>query len=847
MRPYALVYLYRARLRVNAGQELFAGLGVAIAVALLFGTLVASGSIASSSGRVVRAVTGPANLQLRSRDGDGFSEALLTKVRRLSGVRRAAPLLEQTATVATASGKRTMVDIAGSDLSLALLNGLARTLPLSALAPGGIGLSQTAGASLGITAASTPAMRAIKVSVRGASVALRVSSVLGPETFGALAHAHVAVMPIRQLQLIAGLPRRITRVLVETRPGMESKVRREMQALAANRLTVARADQDEALLRQTLAPSNQASALFAAISALLGFLIAFNAMLLTVPERRQVIAGLRVDGARRAAIVQMVVFQALCLGVTASILGVGAGYVLSTTLFEQSPGYLAQAFTLGTGTVVGVTPVAVAFAGGVLATLLASLLPLVDLRSGRSPNAVYQEDGVPGNLLGGGVQRGLLAVALVLLATASALFFLVRSAAIASCLLLALAAVLSVPTMLAAVLRLAEGQARRRERMTLLPVALSSLHATTLRSLALTATGTLALFGSVALGGARSDLLHGISRYTSHYVGAASVWVVTPRDNQATTDFNADDQLAKISQQAGVARASVFAGSFLDLGDRRVWVIAWPTSVGAGLLKDQIVDGSLLVAAKRLRQSGWVTISQQMASRSGAHIGGTFSIPTPTGLHAFKVAATTTNFGWSPGAVVMSAPDYARAWASTAPTAFGLELTPGTEPSTVVSSVRRALGSSSGLEVLTAQKRAASINSSASEGLGQLGDIAFMLLLAAILAMFAALGSSIWQRRVSLAALRLEGTKPAQLRRLLALEVLLMLMAGCVTGALAGVLGEVVVDSYLVHVTGFPVAVGVTGRRPLEIFLIVVCSVSLASMVPGWVASRVSPTLALEE
>jgi hypothetical protein len=74
-----------------------------------------------------------------------------------------------------------------------------------------------------------------------------------------------------------------------------------------------------------------------------------------------------------------------------------------------------------------------------------------------------------------------------------------------------------------------------------------------------------------------------------------------------------------------------------------------------------------------------------------------------------------------------------------------------------------------------------------------------------------------------------------------------MLAAGCLTGALAGIYGEVVIDGYLVHVTGFPVASGVAGRRPLEIFLIVVCSVLLAAVIPGWVVSRVSPTLALEE
>lgn len=51
MRPYALVYFYRRRLRVHAPQELLAGLGVAVAVALVFATLLAGASVAGSGGK----------------------------------------------------------------------------------------------------------------------------------------------------------------------------------------------------------------------------------------------------------------------------------------------------------------------------------------------------------------------------------------------------------------------------------------------------------------------------------------------------------------------------------------------------------------------------------------------------------------------------------------------------------------------------------------------------------------------------------------------------------------------------------------------------------------------------
>lgn len=846
LRPYALLYLYRARLRVNAAQELMAAIGVAIAVALLFSTLVASSSISRSSDEVVRAVIGPADLQVRSRSSNGFDEGLLRTIKHLPGVEQAAPLLEQTATISRPGGPGVTVDVAGTDPTLAILNGLAHSLPISALTSGTIGLSKTTANDLRLSTDSTQA-GSVDVRLRGSRFRLKVSAVLGPEAFGALSGARVAVMPATQLQRLARLPRRTSRILVESSEGSEAKVRSALLRLVGGKLIVASADQDEQLLKQTLAPSNQASALFAAISALLGFLFAFNAMLLTVPERRQVIAGLRLEGTRRSAIAQMVIFQSLCLGIGASLLGVLAGYALSRGVFHQSPGYLTQAFTLGTGTVVESAPLALALAGGISATLLASLLPLFDLTPGRAFNAVYKESGAGGNLLTRAVQRMLLSLALGLLAGATLLFWLAPSITIVACVLLALATISAVPVVFAGVLAGAEAVTRRHEGMTLLPLALVSLRSTTLRSLALAATGALALFGSIALGGARNDLLRGIGHYTSNYVASADIWLVNPHDNQAVNDFVAGNDLTEIAHTPGVRRVQSFQGSFLDIGDRRVWMIAWPSSTRAKLLENQIVDGSSSEAAERVRASGWMTVSQEIATQRRVGVGDSLSIPTPSGNRTFRIAATTTNFGWSPGAIVLGDADYARLWHTAAPSALGVDIARGASIRVVRRALERSLGAGSGLEVLTARERAASINDSASEGLGQLGDIATLLLLAAVLAMLAALGSSIWQRRVSLAALRLEGAEPSRLRRLLLVEVLLMLSAGCLTGAAGGVYGEFVIDGYLRRVTGFPVASGVIGRRPLEIFLIVVLSVLLVAVLPGWAASRVAPSLALEE
>ena len=354
------MYFYRRRLRAHGVQELLAGVGIAAAVALVLAASVTQGSIAGSTRQVLRAVIGPANLQLRARGPEGFSEATLAQVERIQGVERAAPLLERSIRVIGPHGRSASVYVAGTDTSLAVLDGLGRTLPLNALSAGAIGLSATSASDLGLAGRDGEGRTYVTLLVGGVRRSMRVSAVLGAETAGALSRALVGVMPLASMQSLIGQPGRVTRILVQAAPGNQARVRAGLLALADRRLIVSGAEQDIEELQQALRPSGQASALFAVIGALLGFLFAFNAILLTVPERRQAIADLRLSGTRRSAIVQLALFQALCLGLAASAVGLAVGYALSRWVFHESTGYLAEAFTLSGGTVVGAGSVALA-------------------------------------------------------------------------------------------------------------------------------------------------------------------------------------------------------------------------------------------------------------------------------------------------------------------------------------------------------------------------------------------------------------------------------------------------------------------------------------------------------
>jgi putative ABC transport system permease protein len=858
--PGVIYWLYVRWLRRHLVPELLAGLGVAIAVALVFATIVAAGSVSGSSTEAVRAVIGPATLQLHARSQQGIDARLLRATQRLPGVLAAGAELETRATLRTASGRSATVDLAGAGTSLVFLDGLAHTIPSTTLSARGIGLSSRTASELGI--GGSPAQRgSVVVYARGRAATVGVSAVLGQEAFGALAHTSVAVMQLAELQRLMGLEQRVSRILVQPRRGATAQVRAELSQLAHGRIDVAAADQDIGLLGQALRPSEQASALFATVSALLGVLLATAALLLSAPDRRRAIADLRVMGMRRSAIVQSMAAQSLALAGAASLLGIACGYALSVTLLAQSPRYLAEAFTLGTQTTLSATALAAAVATGVASCAITSTLSLLDLRERNPLRDAQRREGIPGNGLPSSARRALDAGALALLIAATVLHATGAAHALIVCVLLALATVCAVPLALSAAMALCAKLGRWREQLTALPVALSSLQATTLRSFALAATGALALFGSIALGGARSDLSNGIARFAHSYAADASLWVGNRGDDQAAVELAAGDLPRRIAQLPGVARVAnppshslhsssagvrIFQGGFVTIDGRRAWLIARPPGAARSVLASQIVSGSAALAEARLARGGWVVVSEQIAAEQQARLGGILRLPTPSGEVSLRIAALTSNLAWSPGALFLGSAQYERLWPAAGATALGVSLRPGARTAAVAQQIQHILGPSSGLVVRTSASLQTSIDTLTREGLRQLREISNLLLVAAILAMLTALTSAVWQRRRALAGLRLCGASPARLRHVLALEAALLLSAGCLTGALAGVYGQAVIDGYLGRVTGFPIAASAQAPA-LQTLALVVAIVFAAALAPIFLASKVSPRYALAE
>jgi putative ABC transport system permease protein len=842
-----LVYFYRRRLRVHWMQELLAAVGIATGVALVFGVQVANTSITGSAKQIVHAIAGDATLQLSARDTTGFDADLLRDVRAVDGVSAAAGILEQRVTVEY-DGRTAMVDLIGVDQRMASLGGMAaRNFQLGGLAyRRGILLPLTVGDQLRLPpAAAGGPLPEVRLGVRGAARTTTVSAVLGSETVGGLAQAMVAVGSLRYVQELSGLTGRVSRVLVVAEPGQEAAVRAGLERVADDRLNVTPVSNEIRLLEQATGPIDQSTGLFAAIAAFVGLLFVFNAMLLTVPERRRFIADLRIIGYRSRQIVQIIVFQAVTLGAVASLVGVGVGYLLSRTAAQHPPGYLALAFPLGLQPVVEPLTVAIALAGGIVVACIGAAQPLFDLRSSRAVDAVFSEHGEPGHSISGRMRRTMAAVAVAVLALTTALALAWPALTMVGVAGLALAVVLVVPAAFAAALRVTDWVARRAGWNMLL-LAARALRATTVRSLALAATGAVAVFGTIAIEGAHQNLLSGLYQDYAEYVGTADVWIATPDDDLALQPFSARELARRVDAVPGVSAVRPYHGGLLDLGGRRVWLIARPPEDAMQVPRSQILDGDPALTERRLRAGGWVVVSEQVADQQGAAVGERLTLQTPTGTARFRIAATTTNLGWGAGAVVLNRADYRAHWPLETPTALEVDVESGHDAAQVARAVEEAMGPEVTVRAQTTGARAAHANALARDGLARLSQIAALLLVAAALALAAAMGAGVWQRRATFAQLRIEGFRSAKLWRALLLESAIVLAVGCMLGAVTGVFGQFLLDRWLQLSTGYPAPFTFTLGQTALSSVFVALAALIVMLVPGYLVSRTPARLGLD-
>lgn len=832
-----ILYIYRARLeaRTVLVQEAFAILGIAVGVALLFASQVASTSLSQSTAQLNEQFVGSAQVQLDARGPEGVSERLLAEVKRVPGVRVALPIFELQMNLIGHHGERS-VDLIGVDPSAVRASGplLRRFSAKQIAAQQVIALPAPLAGEIGVHP-----LEPVKLQIGATFEETLVGATLDESDIGGLVDSPIAVTPLHYAQHLAGTPGQINRIFVRYDPTHAADTRIALQRLATRwHVNLVPGHFDNRLFAVAVAPESSSEALFSAISALVGFMFALNAMLMTVPSRRNLIDDVRLHGASRWDTIKILLFDSTAIGILACLLGLALGEILSIAVFHSAPAYLGVAFPVGSGRLVTWQSIALAIAAGMTAAVAGVFWPLRHIVFRQSRTAESDEGWL--HLTALRFLFGLPCLALSLITLLAA-----PKAAVYGNIALILGLVILLPLFF-------DGLVALFGRLSLffdgVAAALAATELQTpqtrIRSLAIATTAAIAVFGVVEFQGTQANLARGIAAASHGADAAGNVWVM-PRGKtsvQPTMSFTAINT-AIMARVPGVRRIGIYRGSFLNWGDRRLWVLAPPASATFTVPSSQIVKANPSLASERVGSGKWATLSQALAAEHHLHLGQTFTLPAPHPIR-LRVAALTTNLGWPPGALIVSSATYAHAWASKEPTAYTIQTTPGVSTITMRDRVQRALASVPGLAVETSAERDRRHDAVAAEGLSRLTQIRVLVLIAATLAVIAAMGAMIWQRRDLIAFIKCQGYQEIVLWRWLLCEAAVLLAVGCSIGAIFGLYAQLLGSHFLAVVTGFPIVFNIEGLAAVSSFALVSVIALAVVALPGYVVVRVPPATA---
>jgi putative ABC transport system permease protein len=812
-----LLLCYRRHLRVQPLRELMAVAGVAAGVALLFTVQIANHSVIGSFEEIEHGVAGRATLEVAARSPEGMDDRIGEQVSHIPGVRVAAPILQQQIVAVGASGSRSLTLVGADERLFALGGTLTSHFERYVEARRGLlVLTESTARAIGAQAG-----QAITVKIGAHTERLSVAGAVPSDQTGLLAESPVAAASLPVVQVLAGLPGRLTRILVEPAAGRYTQVLESLTSRFGSTLNVRPISSEGRLLAQAAHPEGQLTALFSAISLVVGIILAYNALLLASGERRRFILYLIDLGSEPVAIVATLAFDALILGIAGCALGLLVGDLISLYAYRAVPGYLTAAFAIGPQRVIGTQTVLIALAAGMFAAFAAAALPAIGLL--RSSAAQMTEASRWLSLLAKPRLRdsivfaagGILAVGSILAA------LLAPALSVVALIALVAGIVLCAPMIVRYALKLARAASMHSNDPTT-RLSAAELQITPTRSIALVVTGAIAVFLMVTIGGAVADVKLAVRTGAADTLSGADLWVTDGgRENVYDTQpFAYQDTQRRLEHVGVVSSVLAYRQSFLDLPDRRVLVIGIPSQARVPVAASQLIDGNLAGSVRRLREGGWALISQTIASQYKLRLDERFSLPTPSGRRSFRLAGTISNYGWLPGAVLMNGGEYSRLWRTTRASQLAVTLKPGTPIDRGKLAVREALQSGSALTVQTDNERQAQASTVLDSTLSRLAETSTVALITAIATVVAMMVSAVWQRRDRLDRLMAIGMSSVQFARLIVYESGSVLLLGCLMGLAGGVIGQYLVDAWLHHSTGSPVHFAPAWRLGLRTVLI---------------------------
>ncbi|MDQ6826557.1 MAG: FtsX-like permease family protein [Candidatus Eremiobacteraeota bacterium] len=839
--------LFRAlvwrHLKQNVLRSTVTLVAVCLGVAISFAIDLANATAVESFARNVNVVSNHVNLQVLGM-GHGFDERALLPTRRLPGVTAANPVIEGSLVIGARTGNPESgetLHVLGVDVLGSLPAGLTQSNEL--IDPDG--MINGRGIMLSARVARTYRLRSgrtIRAFAGTRSVALRVAGIIPQGAVGI--DTSVAIVDIATAQELFGKLGRLDRIDIVTNPADLPVLKSALRKLLPADSRVVEPAVRTGEIRRMLRSFQLNLAALAYIGLVVGMYLIYNAVAISVVQRRPEIGTVRALGASRFAIFRIFIAEGALFGIAGSLLGLLLGAILAQsavqavsrtvdTLYVASHvdgvSYHAmvvlRSFLIGCGLAI--------VSAFLPAWEAASVLPAASMR--RSSERPIRDFS----------RRTMIAGVIVfILAYAASLLPPLDDQPVFgyfSGLCIIVGASLFIPILVTCL----TAAARRlfRHAGAPLQLAISSVRESQRRFSVAIASLMIAVAMMVSIATLVGSFRTTVEAWADDTL-TADLFIKPPGIQDASSAARFDDAIVRrIAGTTGVAAVDIFRGFSIPFQGRITNLGAADFQALATRNKVRFIGGvDRRALAARVMNSNRVIVSEPFSRRFGLHRNDRFILPTPTGLVRFKISAVYNDYSSDAGSFIMDIRTFRRLYHDYSYDSIAVYAQPTVDLPVLRSRIIRAV-SPALIDVQTNRE----LRSLVIEIFNRTFAITYALYIIsiaiAVLGVVSTLFALVLEKREEIGILRYLGLSRSGVRRMVYGQAFFTGFTGAWTGVVVGILLALLLI-YVINrqAFGWLIELHLPYGFFVESLILILAAALLAGIYPAQVASRVRTT-----
>lgn len=799
--PNLIRHISIKRMRLQKVHALMTVAGICLGVAAIVSIGIVNKSVLRSFEDSINRVTGRAVLQVTG-PASGFPENFLDSVQRVPGVEYAVPVID-TQGILLGARERSLM-ILGVDV---LQDGNIRDYklsdenadipdPLLFLArPDSILLTRELAGREGITIDQK-----IQVQTVQGIRTFQVRGLLNPEGPAKTMGGNIAIMDYPAAQMAFGKEGRIDRIDVSLlRDEDLDTVRDRIKKALPDGYNVVTPEGRTRQVQLLVSHFQKNINLISFIAVFVGMYLIYNAVSISVVQRRKEIGILRALGTTRNEIISLFLGETVALAIIGSAIGVGVGIFFARFAIGAVTEAVSELYIR-----TSVTEIAISWPGlifgfvtGIVASLGAALFPAVTSTRISPISAIrsvpYSEDGFLSHNKLRLTSLILVSCAVLLLclynAVPSSPVLHTTTTMFGATILLLLGISLATPTVLQGFLALF-----RRTISSRVGAAGRLAGLNLQKNIGRNAVAAAAIFYGISVFVSSAGIIYSTKQSVIEWIDSyvrGDIIVTSGHPVASTGAQNIPmpvEMWKDIEKTPGVLSADPFRKIYVDYSGRRILLLVLDIARRMEYSPFLIADGTRADMKRLLPGGNYIAMNEALSAQEHLKPGDTITLPTPQGPVLFTIAVINVDYSSDSGSILMDIHTYQRYWKEFLADSFSVRVKPKEDLQAVRDEIARRFGNDRKLFALPSREFRDEIRKIIDQGFAVNHAINAITLLIAGLGIIVTLLASVLERTREIGILRSIGMLRSQVSRVVVVESMLLGIIGGSLGVLAGII-----------------------------------------------------------